>query len=65
MTTDTFAGFSQVCVDTQASAISQGSAYSCKRVVADCVVSTVVPYSAKRTLRTIANSLPGCSSLQQ
>jgi len=40
MTTDVCAGVSLVYVDTRASAFSQVSAYSCKGVVADGVVST-------------------------
>lgn len=65
MTTDVQAGLSLVYVDTQASAISQASAYSCKGVVADGVVSTVFPEFANRAINTDGIRLPGSSTLQQ
>ena len=61
MTTHVCAGANLVYVDTQASAFPQDSAYSCKGVVTDGVVSTVFSHSATRASCTMAISLPGCS----
>lgn len=42
MTVYTRAGLGQVCVDTQATSITQGAGYSCKRTVANGLVSAVL-----------------------